>query len=373
MPYVPAKCTNCGANLSVDDAKDAAICAHCGSAFIVEKAIQNFCITNQITAGVVNVYGGQSDFVIRAGVLEKYNGAATEVMIPAGVTAIGQNAFAECYALRSVTIPEGVVSIYDAAFSDCKRLEYVNLPNTLRELSGGQFHVTHIGAFHGCSSLEEIRIPSSVQHIAPSSFACCNRLKKVILVQGVKSIGKHAFWKCESLMAIDFPIGLEIIDDQAFDGCSSLSRVHFPTTLKRIGNSAFGHCTNLTEVEMNEGLEHIGQDAFRYCSCLRCVSLPRSVRKFMWSSFDNCSQLEKLVIQDSSTVYLCNKTQVMEGCSQLRDICYPNDYPIDKYAIGFRNSPWFKNQRRWCPYCGGVLRKGIFKIKCSQCDRPMDY
>ena len=66
MPLVPCKCTNCGANLQVDNTKDAAICEFCGSAFIVEKAINNYNVTNHITAGVVNYYGGnQGDFVIR--------------------------------------------------------------------------------------------------------------------------------------------------------------------------------------------------------------------------------------------------------------------------------------------------------------------
>lgn len=58
MPLVNAKCTNCGANLKVDSNKDAAICEFCGSAFIVEKAINNYNITNNnnIHANVVNIY-----------------------------------------------------------------------------------------------------------------------------------------------------------------------------------------------------------------------------------------------------------------------------------------------------------------------------
>lgn len=42
MPFVPAKCTQCGADLTVDNGKDAAICSACGTPFIVEKAIQNY-------------------------------------------------------------------------------------------------------------------------------------------------------------------------------------------------------------------------------------------------------------------------------------------------------------------------------------------
>ncbi len=61
MPLVLAKCTNCGANLKVDSAKDAAVCQFCGSAFIVEKAIHNYTIHNDIRADVVNIYGQQSN------------------------------------------------------------------------------------------------------------------------------------------------------------------------------------------------------------------------------------------------------------------------------------------------------------------------
>ena len=46
MPLVKAQCTNCGAMLDVESTKDAAICPHCGTAYIVEKAIQQFNIHN---------------------------------------------------------------------------------------------------------------------------------------------------------------------------------------------------------------------------------------------------------------------------------------------------------------------------------------
>ena len=62
MPLVDAKCTNCAGVLKVDDSKEAAICPYCGSAYIVEKAINNFNITNNINVkdSIVNVYVEQS-------------------------------------------------------------------------------------------------------------------------------------------------------------------------------------------------------------------------------------------------------------------------------------------------------------------------
>ena len=67
MPFVQAKCPECGGMLAVDDSKKAAVCQFCGEAFIVQEAINNY-ITNNITnnntthnygeGAVVNVYDG---------------------------------------------------------------------------------------------------------------------------------------------------------------------------------------------------------------------------------------------------------------------------------------------------------------------------
>lgn len=61
MGLVAAKCTQCGANIEVDDSKEAGICPHCNTAFIVEKAINLY---NNVTniANQVNYYYGESEF-----------------------------------------------------------------------------------------------------------------------------------------------------------------------------------------------------------------------------------------------------------------------------------------------------------------------
>lgn len=130
---------------------------------IVEKAIDHYNITNNITAEVVNVYGGNSaDFVIRAGELKEYKGAATEVEIPNNVTIIGLGAFSECKGLISVSIPDSVTSIGWGAFSDCSSLKNIRFSNS----------VTYIDdrAFEDCLSLTNIILPNSLTHIGESAF-----------------------------------------------------------------------------------------------------------------------------------------------------------------------------------------------------------
>lgn len=65
MGIVSAKCPQCGANLNVDDTKDAGICPSCGTPFITEKAINNYIIHNHNTTNVdnqTNVYLNENLF-----------------------------------------------------------------------------------------------------------------------------------------------------------------------------------------------------------------------------------------------------------------------------------------------------------------------
>lgn len=103
-----AKCTGCGANIQVDPTQDAANCEYCGAAFVVEKAINNYSIANaQISAQTVNVNIGTSDFVIEGGVLKKYIGNDTDIVIPDIVKEIGIQAFENTY-VEKITIPSGI-------------------------------------------------------------------------------------------------------------------------------------------------------------------------------------------------------------------------------------------------------------------------
>ena len=56
------------------------------------------------------------DFEIENGVLKKYTGNGGNVVIPDGVTTIGNEAFSWRSSLTSITIPSGVTIIGDNAF-----------------------------------------------------------------------------------------------------------------------------------------------------------------------------------------------------------------------------------------------------------------
>lgn len=73
-------------------------------------------------------------FEIENGILIKYRGDEYRVVIPDGVTEIGDNAFENCISLVSVTVPDSVKYIGMLAFSYCSgltsRTGYINGPLT---------------------------------------------------------------------------------------------------------------------------------------------------------------------------------------------------------------------------------------------------
>jgi len=59
---VPAICSQCGAQVSVDASQETAFCTYCGAKFIVEKAINTYNIKNASIghADTINVYAGDT-------------------------------------------------------------------------------------------------------------------------------------------------------------------------------------------------------------------------------------------------------------------------------------------------------------------------
>ena len=107
------------------------------------------------------------------------------LVIPEGMTEIGNNAFKDCSSLESITIPASVTSIGDKAFWGCKSLESVTIGNS----------VTSIGdsAFSWCTSLASITIPASVTSIGNDAFYGCTSLASITIPASVTSIGNDAF------------------------------------------------------------------------------------------------------------------------------------------------------------------------------------
>ncbi len=151
-------------------------------------------------------------FQVLENTLIRYEGNDTDVVIPKGITAIGDGktmTFSQTQ-VASVSIPNSVTKIGGYAFFQCDTLKKINIPDS----------VTSIGdhAFRQCSQLETIIIPDGVEAIERECFWGCQGLKEVRLPENLRIIEEKAFSGCTSLPALDIPDGTEVIEDGAFWG-----------------------------------------------------------------------------------------------------------------------------------------------------------
>jgi len=173
------------------------------------------------------------DFEMNGTVLVKYNGSAANVTIPAGVTAIGNEAFAGCASLTSVTIPSSVTTIDYGAFAECDSLAGITLPFVGNTLNGTKN--TNFGYIFGAVTgyYNEDYVPLSL---------------RTVVITGGSSIGSSAFYGCTGIASITIPAGVTAIGNEAFARNRSLTSVTIPASVMSIGEGAFMSCTGLTSV-----------------------------------------------------------------------------------------------------------------------------
>lgn len=138
-----------------------------------------------------------------------------------------------------MVIPSGVTSIGDTAFALCSKLTTISLPDSLISIGKNAFMY---------SGLTSITIPKNITFISEGLFFDCRQLKSVTINGNITEIQSSAFDCCISLAEIKLPSTIKIIGDKAFLNCSSLYSVIIPNSTGTInfGKVAFGECPKLS-------------------------------------------------------------------------------------------------------------------------------
>ncbi len=242
---------------------------------------------------------------------EEQNTTIKTVVIPDGVTYIGEGAFAYCTSLTDVTIPDSVTQIGEGAFAFCISLRKAVLPSGLTKIP--------MGMFMYCISLEEVTIPDGVTSIEDAAFGLCMNLKAVEIPSGVTYIGSAAFAQCSSLKSITIPSGVKEIKDSTFTGCSALRTVFIPSGVTAIGSSAFEGCISLKSIEIPSSVRTLGNYAFQDCSSLTSISLPYYLTEIGNYAFNNCSSLTSVTIPYNVTSI---GQYAFYGCNNLTNVYF---------------------------------------------------
>ena len=85
------------------------------------------------------------------------------------------NEYANCNGISEIIIPEGVTNIGERAFFNCENLASVTLPESLTRIEQD--------VFSSCKRLEEITIPANVSYIGHAAFFNCDLKKVTVLAE----------------------------------------------------------------------------------------------------------------------------------------------------------------------------------------------
>ncbi len=279
-----------------------------------------------------------------------------------GVTSnLPDYAFRECASIETIRLPADV-EISTFMFLYCSSLKTLGigsgaLTDSVIDLSGYSAASFGGSAFHGCTSIEAVRLPAGAV-ISDSMFVLCSGLKTLgvgsgVLADGVidlngyaaASFGENVFSGCHSIETVRLPAdkaistrmfydsGLKtlgvgsgaltegVIDlsgytalfgDSAFWGCSGIEAVRLPVDIAISG--MFGGCTNLRTLGVGNGALTDGvidlsgysaasfsNMAFYGCSGIETVRLPADVA-LSPSMFGGCTNLKTLVIGSGALI-----------------------------------------------------------------------
>ena len=263
------------------------------------------------------------------------------IMIPEGVTDVGNSAFHSCTGLEGIDVPDSVINIAGYAFRGCTSLVSANIGSGVKNIG--------IYAFNGCTSLKNVVIPDSVTEIAYDAFSYCSSLESVIIGNGVTKIGSSAFNACMSLESITIGNSVTSISDDAFGDCGpNLSRVYISDISAWLNISFKHHWSNpccagadiylngekLTDLVIPDGVTDIGGYAFYGCTSLESIVIPDSVTDIGEYAFYGCTSLEYNIYDNAKYLGNANNPYLVLVESINDDITSCNIHPDTKFIVG---------------------------------------
>lgn len=274
----------------------------------------------------------------------------TSLTIGNGVTTIGNAAFFECEGLTSITIPESLTTIDELAFCKCYNLKTVNNLSDLIFTAGSTDYgyIAHYAdKVTNKPTGEENDGPTEIDGF---TFAVINGINTLTGYTGESTeltlpanyngnsyvIGNNAFRDNTNITSVTIPDAVTSIGNSAFFNCEELETVTLGEGLESIGSSAFECCYNLRSIELKEGLKSIEADAFAYCYALKTIYIPQSVEYIGEAVWPGC-RIREISVNENNEYYDsrngCNAI-IESATNRLILGCSNTVIPNDVTAIG---------------------------------------
>lgn len=236
--------------------------------------------------------------------------ALTSIELPEGVKTISGAAFADCEALKNVTIPASVEIIgtleeNSSVFDGCTSLEEVSFAENSNLKTIGNM------AFANAPALKSITLPANVEKIGIYAFNRAYNLNDDVSApiptpsimtniyvdennKTFKSVDGVVYSK-DGTELVAYPIGRneELVIPEGVTKIKEgvcqgayITSLTIPSTVTEISTDAFCHCYNLIEVNLPETLTTIGKWAFQRAA-FTSIEIPASVKAIDSTAFED--------------------------------------------------------------------------------------
>lgn len=294
--------------------------------YINGQEVTNVVIPNGVTSIGDYVFNGGSNL--------------TSITIPNSVTSIGSYAFSGCSKLASVTIPNGVTSIDYYAFCNCYGLKDVyclaeQVPTTALNafdnsgITAATLYVpvSAVGLYKATvpwSDFRTIALYYDYDFEADGLYYYINSDGSSVSIT-YKTIDYNSYFGSIVIPSTVTYSGRQYsvtnIGDYAFRTCSALTSVTIPNSVTSIGSYAFYKCSSLSTITIGNCVTNIGDYAFCSCYNLNSVTIPSSVTSIGNNAFCSCSGLSKVTIGNNVKIIGDN---AFDSCAGLTSVTIPN-------------------------------------------------
>ena len=275
----------------------------------------------------------------------------TDLVIPEGVTDIGDYVFEYCSGLKSIHFPESIKEIGES-FIECtglERVEYASVESLCGIFFRGEYYSNPLRYAHNLyidskevtdlfipegvesvgacafqwSNITSVTLSDDVKRVGGDAFACCPKLKSVRFGKGIEQVAS-AFYECPEFDHVEFadlnclwrmyfnvqyPISYNnplYFGHHLYSNGKEVKEVTFPEGMKEIKQGVLLGCESVERIHVPEGVEAIRELAFRDCKNLVSIDLPSTLQLLYFSEFtgdgpfDSCESLEEIRVREGN-------------------------------------------------------------------------
>lgn len=310
------------------------------------------------------------------------NTTLEEVKIEYGVKKVGDYAFSGCSSLKSIEFPDSVIYIGYASLLRCVLLENIKLSSKITSINYYTMAYTNISeidipegitsidgyAFEGCSRLEKVKIPASLNSFNIGVFWDVKSLKNIIVDEKNKSFkfqnglllskdGKIVYFGLLGLTEVSIPEGVTEIKGNSFAG-SETTTISLPNSLENITGGEFNEMKKLKEIKIKSDNENYkvdngnlytksGEDLIRYAAGGDTIIVPEGVKTIRTSAIQNDnvkelklpSTLENLNDMSLNSLTGLQIVNIPENVKAFRSSALPKDSKV----VVDKNNPNIKS------------------------------